>query len=191
MKDKISVVENNKFGIICLKLDRNLFVLTEDIYIYIYLSHIYIPPVCSKVLNENEIDFLEELENGIEKYGKLGKTFISGDLNSRIGKLSDILESDRYLDADVDSASIFDTKEYFSLIGISFSRNNQDHTIDNNGQKLISLCKPTDHIIANGRLYNDQDGKYTFCSTRGLSVTDYLLININDIESIHNFAILD
>ena len=112
--------------------------------------------------------FFEELEKGIEKYGKLGKTFISGDLNSRTGKLSDILEPDRYFYADVDSENIFDTKEYFSLISISFSRNNQDHTIDNNGQKLISLCKSTDHIIANGRLYDDQDGKYMFCSTRGL-----------------------
>ena len=99
MKDKISVVENNNFGIIWLKLDRNLFVPNEDIYI----CHTYIPPVCSKVLNENDIDFFEELEKGIEKYGKLGKTFISGDLNSRTGKLSDILEPDRYLDADVDS----------------------------------------------------------------------------------------
>ena len=39
LKDKISVVENNKFGIIWLKPDRNLFVLNEDIYIY--LSHIH------------------------------------------------------------------------------------------------------------------------------------------------------
>lgn len=53
LKDKISVVENNNLGIIWLKLDHDLFVFNEDIYI----CHAYIPPVCSKVLNENDIDF--------------------------------------------------------------------------------------------------------------------------------------
>ena len=80
--------------------------------------------MCSKVLNENELIF-GELEKGIEMYYKLGKTFISGDLNSKTGKLPDIVERIRYLDASFDSENICETEEYLSLIYISFSRNNR------------------------------------------------------------------
>ena len=187
LKHKLSVVEQNNLGIIWLKLNGELFPFNEDIYI----CHTYIPPVCSKVLNENDFDFFEELEKGIEKFGKYGKTFITGDFNSRTGQLSDVLEPDRYLDKYFDSENNFDVNAYFRFSNVPSIRNNMDHIIDNNGRKLISLCKSTDHIIANGRLSGDQDGKHTFCSARGLSVTDYLLLNINDIMSIHNFIILD
>ena len=54
-----------------------------------------------------------------------------------------------------------------------------------------SLCKSTNHMIVNGRLSNDKDGNFTFCSERGLSVTDYLLTNIFDIDSLKNFKVLD
>ena len=64
-----------------------------------------------------------------------------------------------------------------------------DHVIDNNGRKLLSLCKSTNHMI--GRLFNDKDGSFTFCSERGLSVTNYLLTNIFDIDSLKNFKVLD
>ena len=63
--------------------------------------------------------------------------------------------------------------------------------IDNNGRKLLPLCKSTNHMIANGRLYNDKDGNFTFCSERGLSITDYLLVNIFDFDSLQTFEILD
>jgi len=57
-------------------------------------------------------------------------------------------------------------------------RNNHDKVTDNHGQKLISLCKSTSHVIVNGRFKNDKNGQYTFVSPRGLSVTDYLLVNV-------------
>ena len=41
------------------------------------------------------------------------------------------------------------------------------------------------------RLCNDQNGNFTFCSTRGLSVTDYLLKHKFNIDSLNNFQILD
>lgn len=71
------------------------------------------------------------------------------------------------------------------------NRRNMDNIIDNNGRKLISLCKSTSHIIANGRLHNDTEGKFTFCASRGQSVTDYLLLNIFDTLSIFDFDVLE
>ena len=46
-------------------------------------------------------------------------------------------------------------------------------------------------MIANGRLYNDKDGNFTFCSERGLNITDYLLVNLFDFDSLQTFEILD
>ena len=36
---------------------------------------------------------------------------------------------------------------------------------------------------------NDKQGSFTFCSTRGLSVTDYLLLNIFDRDSFFDIEI--
>ena len=63
LKHKLSLVVQNNLGIIWLKLNGELFLFNEDIYI----CHTYIPPVCSKVLNENDFDFFEELGKVIEK----------------------------------------------------------------------------------------------------------------------------
>lgn len=189
LKNKISIAEKNDFGIIWLKIDHDLFLFDEDIYI----CHTYIPPICSKVLIDKDFDFFEEIENGIEKFSKVGKTYITGDLNSRTAQLLDILEFDKYLDVN-DNDKIYDddnNDDFFLHEEILPIRHNKDHVIDNNGRKLIALCKSTDHIIANGRLFNDKDGNYTFCSSRGLSVTDYLLVNKFNVDSITEFEILN
>lgn len=68
-----------------------MFHFDEDVYI----CYTYIPPTCSKVLKDKDFDFFfEEIETGLEKFNKLGKTFITGDLNSRTSTVSDILEFD-------------------------------------------------------------------------------------------------
>ena len=81
------------------------------------------------------------------------KTFIVGDLNSRTGQLNDIMETDKYLDGTLNDEqnNIFDNT---SIDETTYpKRNKSDHVIDNNGKKLISMCKATDHIIANGCLH--------------------------------------
>ena len=128
--------------------------------------------------------FFEEIEKGLEKYSKLGKTYVTGDFNARTATLSDILDFDAYLDSNDDTQHIFD----ISSLPV---HQNQDNITDSNGQKLISLCKSTGHIIANGRLFNDQQDGFTLCLTRGLSVTGYLLLNIFDIGSVYDFKILN
>ena len=47
------------------------------------------------------------------------------------------------------------------------------------------------NIITNGRLFNDTQGHFIFSSMRVISVTDYLLLNIFDIDSIHDFNVLN
>ena len=138
---------------------------------------------------DKDFDFFEEIENGIEKFSKVGKTYITGDLNSRTAQLLDILEFDKYLDVNNDDKLYNDDKNaaFFFHEEILPIRHNKDHVIDINGRRLIA----TDHIITNGRLLNDRDGNYTFCSSRGLSITDYLLVNKFNINSITEFEILN
>ena len=61
----------------------------------------YTPPPSSKELIDRDIDFFElelELENDIEIFEKLDKTYLTGDYNFRASNISDVLEFDEYLD---------------------------------------------------------------------------------------------
>ena len=58
----------------------------------------YTPPPSSKELIDRDIDFFEELENDIEIFEKLGKTYLTGDYNFRASNISDVLEFDEYHD---------------------------------------------------------------------------------------------
>ena len=46
------------------------------------------------------------------------------------------------------------------------------------------MFQATGLLIANGRLLNDSKiGKFTFCSHRGQSTLDYLLLNYGDFDT--------
>ena len=171
LKKNISVIETNKSGILWLKLNKTLLSSNNDLYI----CHVDIPPPGSKVLLDKDFDFFEEIEKGIEKYNKLGNTFITGDFNSRIAQLPDLLPYDKYLDGDDDDNNDDDDDDHddddddddgkFHFNNL-IQCNNRDNVIDNYGRKLVALCKSTDHMIAIGRLCNDLDGNFTFLSVR-------------------------
>ena len=78
---------------------------------------------------------------------KNGKTFIVGDLNSRTGLLDDILETDKYLDENLNDEQNDNFENILINETVFPKRNNSDHVTDTNGKNLISLCKATDHII--------------------------------------------
>ena len=97
-KDQISIVETNDNGIIWLKINQTLFHFNE----HVFICNLYIPPTCSKVLQDRDFDFFEDIEIGLERYSEMGKTFIIGDFNSRTAQNVDILEFDKYLDDDTE-----------------------------------------------------------------------------------------
>ena len=139
-----------------VKLSQELFVFDEDVYI----CNMYILPTQSKVLKQDEIDFFELLEIGIENYFNLGKIYAIGDFNSRTSNCSDILDFDKYLEDDE-----FIVNQYPVNTTI---RVNKDQVLDSNGVRLLHLCKTTGLVIANGRLLSDsQLGEFTFCSHAG------------------------
>ena len=62
-------------------------------------------------------------------------------------------------------------------------RSNKDTVIDNNGRRLLDLCKSSGPLIGNGRLCADKDiGEFTCITPRGRSVVDYLLLSFSDFK---------
>ena len=67
--DKIKLIEQHQSGIIWIKILGDLFTHDQDIF----LCHVYIPPVSSKLRKNEDFDFYEALENGIINYKLQGK----------------------------------------------------------------------------------------------------------------------
>ena len=64
--------------------------------------------------------------------------------------------------------------------------------IDNNGRRLLDMCKSTGLLIGNGRLCADQDIREFTCITPlGRSVVDYFLLSLSDFDYISEFCICD
>lgn len=56
------------------------------------------------------------------------------------------------------------------------NRGSMDKTVNALGRKLLHMCYNTGLTVANGRLGNDMEGCFTFCTTHGRSVNDYFLL---------------
>ena len=93
LKDKLEIIDKNSKGLQWIKLDAKLFSFKENVYI----CCVYIPPSDSKVFRAADFNCWDEIERGIELYSKLGKVFITGDMNGRISHFSDILDFEVHL----------------------------------------------------------------------------------------------
>ena len=82
LKEYISIVEQNKNGIMWLKIKNEILFSNEDIYI----CHSYIPPASSKVLFDQQFDFFEEIEKGIEKHSVVNLAKIDRSLRFKLRK---------------------------------------------------------------------------------------------------------
>ena len=179
LKQYITVIQKEQSGILWIKVSSQLFPFDQDVY----LCHIYVPPSNSRVTSSANIDLYDSLEQHIIRYNNLGKVFVCGDLNGRTADAADYFEFDKFLDYD----------SLFNNINSDIPpRSNKDRVIDYYGQYLLEICQSTGLIIANGRIFDDQNiGKYTFCSHQGQSTVDYLLMNYSDFDSLSHFDILD
>ena len=172
-------------GIICIKLCKTFFNLLSDIFI----CFLYIPPSNSVYFNMQETDHFELLEQYIHTYSRLGHVSIIGDLNSRCGHKSDVIDEtsnfDRFIpviDSHIDQNSTFILPERVS----------QDSVCNSSGQKLLDICNSTDIRIVNGRMGEDAgSGNMTFMNANGESVIDYVLMSSELFKLIDNFIVHD
>ena len=109
-----------------------------------------------------------------------------GDFNSRVGVTSDF-------EKDYDHEGSFLENDpfytYFQKCQL-FNRENKDKHVNNNGKKLIELCKMSDLKIANGRVGADKClGNYTCHTSRGNSTIDYAILSMDLFPYIADFYI--
>lgn len=158
----LEIVKIDNKGIIWLKMKKAFFNFENDYYFCIC----YIPPEKSKLYTDmcvmQDFDFFNQIADDARNFDNQGEVFICGDLNSRVGLMSDTIEMtglDRFVDLPDDN----------DLLSCSNIKASDDKTVNVFGHKLISLCKELGLCIANGRL---EPGRFTFQSSIGCSVVD-------------------
>ena len=114
--------------------------------------------------NRTKTDFFASLNEEINTFKHRGIVLVQGDLNARIGKELDFIESDKF-------------DEDFGIENFSNHprRNSEDTKVNQRGKELLDLCKVNDLLITNGRKVGDLFGKFTSHQYNGSALNDYLL----------------
>jgi hypothetical protein len=114
-----------------------------------------------------------------------------GDFNSRTGILNDFITiEDSTADAvgiDLQENDIFNVKSELENLNISVKRYNSDKKTNNNGVKLIELCKDMNIKIVNGRFGADE-GKGDF-TCKDASTIDYAIASPCILKQITDFSV--
>jgi exonuclease III len=183
--DGVSVLEKFSSEILWLKLNKNFFGFTNDIYVgAVYVS----PPGTSYTARREDIFSL--CEQKLAEYSKLGDCIICGDFNSRTN-----------LDADYVSCDVNDRHFRYNLENyddnyiedVPMSRRNMDeHKRDAYGEKLLDICKSTNLRLLNGRFLGDFKGRPTCYSPAGApSVIDYFAAHVSLLHKVKLFRVHD
>ena len=185
--DGIEVVEKNESDFIWVKMNRQYFGLSSDLF----ACFCYIPPKESIYYRNVDIDFYDFLENGIRQYADLGKVAVFGDLNARTGVLNDNVVSceglGNYIHC-INGADISDNGAKSKIC----RRYSLDTKTNSSGLRLIQLCKDSDMCIVNGRIGQDKGiGQFTFQGTQGSSLIDYVLLTPDFMDNISDFVVYD
>ena len=115
-----------------------------------------------------------------------------GDFNSRTGTMNDILLAEN-ADEVLDSSNFNhpDIINILKCLDLPVNRSNKDTKTNNNGKKLIEMCKCHEMCIVNGGLGSDKNIGNTTCNN--VSTIDYvictpdLLPKFTDF-TVHNFC---
>lgn len=154
---------------------------------------VYLPHEASKYYNSEMFDDLaEDIINIKSKYNTL--ICILGDFNSRTGNLDDFTTLEEQISefCNLDNAfkDIFNSKQYFEEHGLNTKRTNKDRVTNNNGFKLIELCRCLDLKIVNGRFgSNNNIGDFTCISNQGSSTVDYCIASPELFPYFDNFTV--
>ena len=68
-------------------------------------------------------------------------------------------------------------------------RNNKDSQMNKFGSLRIDLYCTFDILMANGRLFDDKDGKFTCTANEGRSVVDYFLLSSPVFKHVSYFTV--
>ena len=184
LKHGITISEICDSGSIWVKLDHSFFGFENDLYICL----LYIPPSNSLYYYYNDVGLFDLLEANIQKYSNLGSVGIVGDLNARCGLKSDVLEMNDCLDEFISPSFIDICNDVYDVP----QRCSMDKTVNVSGNRLLDICLSSDLRIVNGRLGDDAGtGSFTFMSSKGKSLIDYVIMSSNVFHLIEDFIVHD
>ena len=168
-----------QFGVV-LKLQGSLLAECNTLI----LIAIYLPPEFSPRYEgtENGVELLEDLLYKVRSAYCNCSIMILGDLNARTGTLQDYIIDDNV-------EHINDMDQWYNSSSFNIPRNSKDKTVNKAGIALIDLCCEFDVHILNGRYSNDMKESFTYISTNGCSVIDYIILSTSMMESVHEFSI--
>ena len=175
----VQIVKNGPNEIIWLKLNKDFFGL--EYHILACFSYIIPQNSSHNAYIERDLfdEIAEDMSNFEEKYDC--KFFIAGDLNGRTGCHLDHVEYD-------DSTYIPLPDNYEADISLA-TRKNNDKIINDNGHRLLELCKMCNVRIVNGRIKNDKEGLFTCITHRGQSAVDVVLSSPMLFKIIDRFSV--
>ena len=157
-----------------LKISKQLLQTEDDLL----LGTVYIPPQQSRFFNEDEFELFEqEIASAMSSYKNV---CTMGDFNAQTSDLADYTIADSFLtdqfDFDQETIKFFDQRNILEKHGIQVERVSSDKKKNNNGHRLVDLCKNNNIFILNGRYGKDSGtGAMTF---RDVSVIDYNYFSI-------------
>ena len=183
----VDIVESDSEYVFWIKISKIFTKLDQDIV----LGSIYVPPSQSRVLNEDEFEnFQRDIMTVCSKYHYV---FISGDMNAQTANMTEFTSPDdflgRHFGFDDNLIQFYDQKAVLEKMGIQVQRKSMDKKKNNNGYKLIEICKNNNMIILNGRYGKDKNiGRMTF---RDISVLDYSIVSLHGLHLLSDFEITE
>ena len=143
-----------------------------------------------KEKDETHVDLYDELALDIwslrDKYDM--PLLLTGDFNSRTGLLNEIMVLEAQ-DVALDS-SYFNYPNIiniFNSLNMPIKRINKDPKSNNNGRKLVHMCKIQELCIVNGRMGSDRNIGDLTCA--GASTVDYMICTPDLLQNIQNFTV--
>ena len=149
----------------------------------IIMGTVYISPQGSSRHSNDDIFILIESDMALfrERYSNCS-FMLFGDFNARTGGLVDLISFDSIHHLPIDD-------NIYSDAIVESVRNSCDNQSNQYGHQLIDLCKAASLCIVNGRSPGDSAGEFTYMSSLGQSVVDYLIVSQSLVNNVSHFNI--
>ncbi|ESO90548.1 hypothetical protein LOTGIDRAFT_164136 [Lottia gigantea] len=181
--DNCSIIKNVHDCIVVVKIvSHNLEIPS------IILIACYFPPQGSVFYDNQDFDPFVELQDLIIEFSCDNNILmVVGDLNSRTFVNDDFIQHDKMNPNSELIGEFCNMYEPDSLENLC-CRKNMDNVVNSYGRMLLSLCIMTGMRIVNGRLNGDREGNFTFCSSKGSGLIDYLILRSNHFNLLSQFS---
>jgi hypothetical protein len=182
---KLQVMDSD--DIIIIKIDNQLIGSTDLFVLFAYV----LPENTSRQgMQESDTldrlqNFMTDIENEYANNGVECEFIMCADTNGRTQTCPDyVVESD--------SSSHYVPLPDDYRVDEMLPRSSKDKVTNGNGRHLLDFCKATSLRICNGRLGKDKNiGEFTYVTSRGASVVDYLLCPSKLFHLVSEFYIAE